>query len=234
MKISSAKLKQIIKEEIEALGEMDVSSAEDYRQKIEGFAEMVRMVSIGRMPEMLKKSLEDSVKFSVEDVLNHISDDNVRDGVEEMVVDLLGQEYLPQSMGNMNESVGRFKQIIKEEIERFLEEQSAVTIDFEGTTTSIEFLGMETKYDQTETKLRINGEEYSFGAYDVDDLADDVIVRLGDNDDDYYYWFLGDYADEEQVSQFKEKIEDALEGMGADPERESKTRASYSPENVYD
>jgi hypothetical protein len=34
MKISSAKLKQIIKEEIEALGEMDVS-AED----LEGFAE---------------------------------------------------------------------------------------------------------------------------------------------------------------------------------------------------
>ena len=231
MKISSAKLKQIIKEEIEALGEMDVSSAEDYRQKIEGFAEMVRMVSIGRMPEMLKKSLEDSVKFSVEDVLNHISDDNVRDGVEEMVVDLLGQEYLPQSMGNMNESVGRFKQIIKEEIERFLKEQSAVTIDFEGTTTSIEFLGMETKYDQTETKLRINGEEYSFGAYDVDDLADDVIVRLEDNDD---YWFLGDYSDEPQVSEFKRKLEDALEGMGADPERESETRASYSPENVYD
>ena len=231
MKISSAKLKQIIKEEIEALGEMDVSSAEDYRQKIEGFAEMVRMVTIGRMPEMLKKSLEDSVKFSVEDVLNHISDDSVRDGVEEMVVDLLGQEYLPQSMDNMNESVGRFKQIIKEEIERFLKEQSAVTIDFEGTTTSIEFLGMETKYDQTEVKLRINGEEYSFGAYDVDDLADNVIAELEDNDD---YWFLGDYPDEEQVSQFKRKLEDALEGMGADPERESETRASYSPENVYD
>jgi len=105
MKISSAKLKQIIKEEIEALGEMDVSSAEDYRQKIEGFAEMVRMVTIGRMPEMLKKSLEDSVKFSVEDVLNHISDDSVRDGVEEMVVDLLGQEYLPQSTDNMDEAL---------------------------------------------------------------------------------------------------------------------------------
>ena len=33
MKISSAKLKQIIKEEIEALGEMDVSSAEDTDRK---------------------------------------------------------------------------------------------------------------------------------------------------------------------------------------------------------
>ena len=93
---------------------------------------------------------------------------------------------------------------------------------------------METKYDQTETKLRINGEEYSFGAYDVDDLADKVIAELGDNDDDYYYWFLGDYPDEPQVSEFKRKLEDALEGMGADPESASETRASYSPENVYD
>ena len=83
----------------------------------------------------------------------------------------------------MKISSAKLKQIIKEEIERFLKEQSAVTIDFEGTTTSIEFLGMETKYDQTEVKLRINGEEYSFGAYDVDGLADDVIAELGDNDD---------------------------------------------------
>ena len=134
----------------------------------------------------------------------------------------------------MKISSAKLKQIIKEEIERFLKEQSAVTIDFEGTTTSIEFLGMETKYDQTETKLRINGEEYSFGSYDVDDLADDVIARLGDNDDDYYYWFLGDYPSEPQASEFKRKLEDALEGMGADPERESKARTSYSPENVYD
>ena len=134
----------------------------------------------------------------------------------------------------MKISSAKLKQIIKEEIERFLKEQSAVTIDFEGTTTSIEFLGMETKYDQTETKLRINGEVSSFGAYDVDDLADKVIAELGDNDDDYYYWFLGDYPDEPQVSEFKRKLEDALEGMGADPERESETRASYSPENVYD
>ena len=134
----------------------------------------------------------------------------------------------------MKISSAKLKQIIKEEIERFLKEQSAVTIDFEGTTTSIEFLGMETKYDQTETKLRINGEEYSFGAYDVDDLADNVIAELGDKDEDYYYWFLGDYSDEPQVSEFKRKLEDALEGMGADPERESETRASYSPENVYD
>ena len=131
----------------------------------------------------------------------------------------------------MKISSAKLKQIIKEEIERFLKEQSAVTIDFEGTTTSIEFLGMETKYDQTEVKLRINGEVSSFFAYDVDDLADNVIAELEDNDD---YWFLGDYADEEQVSQFKEKLEDALEGMGADPENASETRASYSPENVYD
>ena len=131
----------------------------------------------------------------------------------------------------MKISSAKLKQIIKEEIERFLKEQSAVTIDFEGTTTSIEFLGMETKYDQTEVKLRINGEENSFGAYDVDGLADDVIAELGDNDD---YWFLGDYPDEPQVSEFKRKLEDALEGMGADPESASETRASYSPENVYE
>ena len=131
----------------------------------------------------------------------------------------------------MKISSAKLKQIIKEEIGRFLKEQSAVTINFEGTTTSIEFLGMETKYDQTEVKLRINGEEYSFGAYDVDGLADDVIAELGDNDD---YWFLGDYPDEPQVSEFKRKLEDALEGMGADPESASETRASYSPENIYD
>ena len=118
----------------------------------------------------------------------------------------------------MKISSAKLKQIIKEEIERFLKEQSAVTIDFEGTTTSIEFLGMETKYDQTEVKLRINGEEYSFGAYDVDGLADDVIAELGDNDD---YWFLGDYPDEPQVSEFKRKLEDVLEGMAADRDWET-------------
>ena len=36
------------------------------------------------------------------------------------------------------------------------------------------------------------------------------------------------------IASTKRKLEDALEGMGADPERESETRASYSPENVYD
>ena len=134
MKISSAKLKQIIKEEIEALGEMDVSSAEDYRQKIEGFAEMVRMVTIGRMPEMLKKSLEDSVKFSVEDVLNHIADDSVRDGVEEMVVDLLGQEYLP---GNMNESIGGLMKDLGYEKAR---KAVASAIDFDEKVENMEDL----------------------------------------------------------------------------------------------
>ena len=82
------------------------------------------------------------------------------------------------------------KRIIKEEIGRVLREQSLGKIDFEGTETSIEFLGMGTKYDQTEVKLRINGDEYSIlGAYDIDSLADEVISNIED-DDEYYYFGL--------------------------------------------
>jgi len=123
MNITKNRLKQIIKEEIEALGEQEDSSAEDYRKKIKGFAKTLEMVENApeEMRDVLGDAMKHSVKMSVEDVLNRIADDSVRDGVKMLVVDLLGQEYLPQSKSNMdepmNESVGRLKQIIKEEIE---------------------------------------------------------------------------------------------------------------------
>ena len=125
----------------------------------------------------------------------------------------------------------QLKRIIKEEVGMVLKEQSLGKIDFEGTETSIEFLGMKTKYDQTEIKLRINGDEYSIiGAHDIDSLADKVISEIEDDDE---YWFLGEYADEPFASDFKAELEKALKTIGADPEAEAEARASYNPENVY-
>ena len=118
----------------------------------------------------------------------------------------------------------KLKQIIREELSRVLKEESA-GFEFEGTETSIEFLGMETKYDQTEIKLRINGDEYSIlGAYDIDSLADEVISNIEDDDE---YWFLGEYPDESMVSGFKAELEKVLEAIGADPEGEDEIRTSY-------
>tara|TARA_Y100000385_G_scaffold284271_1_gene341990 strand:+ start:118 stop:519 length:402 start_codon:yes stop_codon:yes gene_type:complete len=118
----------------------------------------------------------------------------------------------------------QLKQIIKEELSRVLKEEST-KFDFEGTVTSIEFLGMETKYDQTEVKLRINGDEYSInGAYDIDSLADGVISNIEDDDK---YWFLGEYAEETMESRFKAELEKVLKAIGADPESEDETRTSY-------
>ncbi len=123
------------------------------------------------------------------------------------------------------------KRIIKEEIGRVLREQSLGKIDFEGTETSIEFLGMGTKYDQTEVKLRINGDEYSIlGAYDIDSLADEVISKIEDDDE---YWFLGEDPDESFASGFKAELKKVLKAIGANPGSEDEARASYSPENVY-
>ena len=101
MKITKNRLKQIIKEEIEALGEQRPPSAEKYRQKIEGFAEALKMVE--NAPEELKNAMKYSVKMSVEDVLKFIADDSLRDGVKKLVKALLGPEYLPD---DMNESIG--------------------------------------------------------------------------------------------------------------------------------
>ena len=101
MKITKNRLKQIIKEEIEALGDERGPSAEDYRQKIEGFAEALKVVE--NAPDELKKAMKYSVKMSVDSVLENIADDSLRDGVKKLVEALLGLEYLPD---DMNESIG--------------------------------------------------------------------------------------------------------------------------------
>ena len=97
--------------------------------------------------------------------------------------------------------------------------------EHEGSETSIEFLGMETKYDQTEIMLRVNGEERSFAAYDVESLADMIIAEVLDEDDQY--WFLGDMPDEAIAEPFKAKLEQTLQALGADPESASADRDAY-------
>ena len=108
MKITKNRLKQIIKEEIEALGDERGPSAEDYRKKIEGFAEALKMVE--NAPDELKKAMKYSVKMSVDSVLKFIADDSLRDGVKKLVEALLGSEYLPDDPeylpDDMNESIG--------------------------------------------------------------------------------------------------------------------------------
>ena len=70
---------------------------------------------------------------------------------------------------------------------------------------------------------------YSFVAYDVDDLADNVIAEK-------IMMIIGFWEITRMRNKYhsKERLKMLIEGMGADPERESETRASYSPENVYD
>ena len=140
----------------------------------------------------------------------------------------------------------QLKKIIKEELEeamltletfetssddRFkpggpsLQEGGGSGLEFEGTKTNIEFLGMETKYDQTEIKLRINEEEFrTTGAYDIDSLADEIISELEEDDE---YWFLGEYGEEDMALAFKTKLEGILEAIGANPEGEDEARTSY-------
>ena len=119
----------------------------------------------------------------------------------------------------------QLKKIIKEELGRVLKEEGGSGFEFEGTETNIEFLGMETKYDQTEIKLRINGEEFrTTGAYDIDSLADEIISELEEDDE---YWFLGEYGEEDLTLTFKTKLEETLEAIGVNPEGEDKPRTSY-------
>jgi hypothetical protein len=119
----------------------------------------------------------------------------------------------------------QLKQIVKEELEAVLSEEGNPEINYEGTKTNIELLGMETKHDQTEVKLRINGEEHALlGAYDIDSLADGVIAKIEDSDD---YWFLGEYGDADLESEFHGLLERTLEALGADPASASQYRGSY-------
>ena len=108
MKITKNRLKQIIKEEIEALGDERGPSAEDYRKKIEGFADALKMVE--NAPDELKKAMKHSIEMSVDSVLKFIADDSLRDGVKKLVEALLGSEYLPDDPeylpDDMNESIG--------------------------------------------------------------------------------------------------------------------------------
>ena len=120
------------------------------------------------------------------------------------------------------------KQIIMEELSNVLNE-GKTSFDYEGATTSIQFLGMETEYDQTEVKLLINGDEHSIlGAYDIDSLADGVIDKI-EEENDGQYWFLGDDRDDlfqKEVAGFKAELENALEEIGADPEGDEEYRIS--------
>jgi len=119
----------------------------------------------------------------------------------------------------------QLKKIIKEELEAVLSDEGNPEINYEGTKTNIELLGMETKHDQTEVKLRINGEEHALlGAYDIDSLADGVIAKIEDGDD---YWFLGEYGDADLESEFHGLLERTLEALGADPASASQDRGSY-------
>ena len=121
----------------------------------------------------------------------------------------------------------QLRTIIEEEIKNILREEARKTsFEYEGSGTDIEFLGMETKYDQTEVMLRLNGEERSFTAYDIDSLADAMISEVLSEDDQY--WFLDeDYGDEAIAEAFKAKLEQTLQALGVDYEGTSKQRDSY-------
>ena len=118
----------------------------------------------------------------------------------------------------------QLKQIIKEELGRVMSEGRSSGFEFEGTETKIEFIGMKTDKDQTETKLRINGEEFQTrGGYDIGTLADEIISELEEDDE---YWFLVKPLDSLGLA-FRTKLEETLEAIGVNPEGEDKPRTSY-------
>tara|TARA_R100000008_G_C3537131_1_gene142676 strand:+ start:434 stop:829 length:396 start_codon:yes stop_codon:yes gene_type:complete len=118
--------------------------------------------------------------------------------------------------------------LLIENFKKFLNEQQSqqpVSFDTEGTQTTIEFLGMDTPYDQTFVELRINGEELTITAYgDIDDLADSVISELEEDDS---YWFLVEPVDEDVAAEFKQQLMAALKQLGADPSADEDVRTSY-------
>ena len=121
----------------------------------------------------------------------------------------------------------QLRTIIEEEIKNILREEARkASFEHEGSKTDIEFLGMETKYDQTEVMLRLNGEERSFAAYDIDSLADAMILEVLSEDDQY--WFLNeDYGDEAIAEAFKAKLEQTLQALGVNYEGTDEQRDSY-------
>tara|TARA_R100000951_G_scaffold87357_1_gene75088 strand:- start:65 stop:511 length:447 start_codon:yes stop_codon:yes gene_type:complete len=120
------------------------------------------------------------------------------------------------------------KNIIKEEIAALSEGNKAVmsfiTPETGGHETKIEFLGTKTDYDQTQVMLRLDGEEppETYTAYDIDDLADQIISDLKENYDGY--WFLDESS---YVENFKVNLLKVLEAIGADPSSAEGERGSY-------
>jgi len=108
------------------------------------------------------------------------------------------------------------------------EAKSSFTTPDTGQKTTIEFLGMKTKHDQTDVNLRLDGKEdiETYTAYDIDSLADSVISDLEENYDGY--WFLEDQPyNENYIKTFKANLLKVLEAIGADPEKDEQDRGSY-------
>jgi len=97
IKITKQQLKQLIKEEIAKLHEMEASTyehgAEAYRERIEIFKQMSDAAS--EAPGELQTALVQGIQWSLEDILNNIEDENTRQEVERMVSDLMHPGYLP-------------------------------------------------------------------------------------------------------------------------------------------
>ena len=95
MKITKAKLKQIIKEELNEIGYYGLGSepfgAEKYRNKIKDFEDQLDLLSPldPRIPQ-----LQSVIKLAVSEILSNIKDQDIKAGVKEIVADLLGTRYL--------------------------------------------------------------------------------------------------------------------------------------------
>ena len=101
MKITKQELKQIIQEEFEnvksegflskMLGRDD--GLEKYRKKIESYKKIIDDSS-GYADAAGQRKIETSVMMAIEELLKNIKDDQLRSGVEELVVGSLGQQFL--------------------------------------------------------------------------------------------------------------------------------------------
>jgi hypothetical protein len=101
MKLTKSTLKQIIKEELENIkseGFLDKvlnrgESPEKYRNKIEGYKKIIDDSVEYAGPELQRK-IETSVMMAVEEVLLNIKDEQLRSSVQELVMNILGEEYV--------------------------------------------------------------------------------------------------------------------------------------------
>ena len=133
----------------------------------------------------------------------------------------------------------QLKQIIKEEIDKVLNENQnepfKVTHEVYGTeySTEFQFNGFKTPYDQAFAYFTIKLDDGRIikkgemqAGMDTEDLAQNLAAKISEVEDSPY-WFLDPGADDENYKEFVAKLEQNLEAKDIDPESQGPEARSY-------